>query len=239
VDQVDEELLNIIYFGLGLNLGNPVRQNPAGDLLGLVMNVGDPNDRNTRVYETNRYLPYHTDPSDVVGLMCVRKAARGGLSSLVSAATIYNEILKRAPEHLALLYRPMWYAHLGEDLPSLSPIFSYREGKLACRYLRQYIELGHEIRELPLSQIEIEMLDLIDSITQDEHIKLDMMLEPGDVQFANNYAILHSRTAFEDHDQPARRRKMLRLWLKMNNARQLSPEFPGRNGFGPHRLSAN
>ncbi|MBT4442553.1 MAG: TauD/TfdA family dioxygenase, partial [Oceanospirillaceae bacterium] len=27
------------------------------------------------------------------------------------------------------------------------------------------------------------------------------------------------------------RRKLLRLWLKMPNARTLAPEFPGRNGF--------
>lgn len=232
VDRLSEEQLNIAYFGIGQNMGQPVRQNLRGDLLGSVMNIGDPDDKQTRVYETNRYLPYHTDPSDVFGLLCVRKAQSGGLSSLVSAATIYNTILRKYPEFLALLYRPMWYAHLGEDMPGLSPIFSYYEGKLACRYLRQYIELGHEMRELPLSGIEIEMLDLIDSIAHDENIRLDMMLEPGDIQFANNYTIMHSRTAFEDDPCPGKRRKLLRLWLKVANARALSPEFPGRNGFG-------
>lgn len=232
VDRLTEAQLNIIYYGIGLNMGHPVRQNPKGDLLGLVMNVGNPNDKHTRVYETNRYLPYHTDPSDVVGLLCLSKAKRGGLSSLVSSATVYNEILEHYPEYLALLYRPMWYAHLGKDQPSLSSIFSYHDGKLACRYLRQYIELGHEQRGLPLSRIEIETLDLIDTITHDEDIRLDMMLEPGDIQFVNNYTIMHSRTAFEDHQQKDKRRKMLRLWIKMANARQLSPEFPGRNGFG-------
>jgi len=232
IDQLSDEQINIILYGIGLNMGHPVRQNPKGDLLGSVMNVGDPDNRQTRVYETNRYLPFHTDPSDVVGLLCVRKARAGGLSSLVSVATLYNTILDQNPEFLALLYRPLWYAHLGEDLPSLSPIFSYHEGKLACRYLRQYIELGHELRDTALSSIEIDMLDLIDSITQDENIRLDMMLEPGDIQFANNYAIMHSRTAFEDDPRPDQRRKMLRLWLKMDNARLLSPEFPGRNGFG-------
>ena len=62
-------------------------------------------------------------------------------------------------------------------------------------------------------------------------LRLDMMLEPGDIQFANNYAVLHSRTAFEDDPDLARRRKMVRLWIKMPNARRLAPEFPGRNGF--------
>lgn len=162
------------------------------------MNVGDVSQKTTRVYETNLYLPYHSDPSDVVGLLCVRKAMKGGLSSLVSVAAIYNEIVKRRPELLGLLYRPMYFAHLCEDRPSLSPIFSFHNGKLSCRYLRQYIELGHEIRGFPLSKVETEALDLFDEVMHDPSMKLDMMLEPGDIQFANNYAVLHSRTEFED-----------------------------------------
>jgi hypothetical protein len=43
--------------------------------------------------------------------------------------------------------------------------------------------------------------------------------------------VLHSRNAFIDHDDPAQHRRMLRLWVKMPNARTLAPEFPGRNGF--------
>ena len=202
-----------------------------GDLLGSVMNVGDVNDKKTRVYETNLYLPYHSDPSDVVGLLCLRQAKAGGLSSLVSVAAIYNEILAHHPEFLGLYYRPMYFAHLCEDQPSLSPIFSYHQGKLSCRYLRQYLELGHEIRQQPLSRVEFEALDLFDAIMHDPKMRLDMMLQPGDLQFANNYAVLHSRTAFQDHDDPADHRKMLRLWVKMPNARTLAPEFPGRNGF--------
>ena len=62
-------------------------------------------------------------------------------------------------------------------------------------------------------------------------MRLDLMLEPGDMLFANNYSIMHSRTGFEDYAQPDRKRKLLRLWLKMENARELAPELPGQNGF--------
>ncbi|MCB2016547.1 MAG: TauD/TfdA family dioxygenase [Hydrogenophaga sp.] len=231
VERYSEDELNALYYGLGLHMGTPVRQNPRGDLLGAVMNVGDVTKKTTRVYETNLYLPYHSDPSDVVGLLCVRKAMRGGLSSLVSVAAVHNEILRRHPELIGLYYRPMYFEHLCEPRPSLSPIFSYHQGKLSCRYLRQYLELGHEVMAQPLSRVEIAALDLFDEVMHDPSIRLDMMLEPGDIQFANNYAVLHSRTAFEDDPDPARRRKMIRLWLKMANARALAPEFPGRNGF--------
>ncbi len=236
-ERLSEEQLAIIYYGIGLHLGLPVTQNERGDLLGKVTSVGDPNDKNGRVYETNDYLPYHTDLSDVVGLLSIRKAKSGGLSSLVSAATIYNEILARYPEYLGLLYRPLYFNHLGEELPSLSPIFSYNEGKLSCRYLRKYIEVGQERRGIELSRVEREALELIDTLIHDPQIRLDMMLEPGDIQFANNYAVMHSRTSFEDYDELERRRKLLRLWLKMPNARPLAPEFPGRNGI-PMRVQA-
>ena len=233
VKRYTDDEIRTIYYGIGLHLGSPVRQNPKGDLLGLVMHVGDVNDKRTRVYETNLYLPYHTDPSDVVGLLCLRQAKSGGISSLVSSASVYNAIVKDYPEYLALFYRPFYYAHLGKNEPGLSPIFSFNEGKLSCRYLRQYIELGHEMMNLPLSRIEIEALDIFDSIMHRESLRLSMMLEPGDLQFANNYMVMHSRTEFEDHQNQELRRKMLRLWLKMPNARQLAIDFPGRNGFPP------
>jgi hypothetical protein len=233
VERYSEDDIRTIYYGIGLHLGSPVRQNPKGDLLGLVMHVGDVNDKQTRVYETNLYLPYHTDPSDVVGLLCLRRAKSGGMSSLVSSASIYNEIVRHHSEFLALFYRPFYYAHLGENEPGLSPIFSFNNGKLSCRYLRQYIELGHEMMSLPLSRIEVEALDIFDSIMQNDKLRLDMMLQPGDLQFANNYMVMHSRTEFQDYDEIELRRKMLRLWLKMPNARPLAAEFPGRNGFPP------
>ena len=232
IENYDDQEIDIIYYGIGLHLGRPVTQNGNGDLLGQVMNTGDINDKNTRVYQTNLYLPYHTDPSDVVGLLCVRKAKVGGLSSLVSVPSVYNILLKEFPEYLGLFYKQWYYAHLGEDLPSPTSLFAMHQGKLNFRYLRQYIELGHEIRKAPLSDVEKEALDILDSIIMRPELRIDMMLEPGDIQLANNHLVLHSRTSFIDHDDIKYRRRLLRLWLKMSNARTPPASFPGRNGFG-------
>ena len=231
VERYCEAEIRTIYYGIGLHLGTPVRQNFKGDLIGTVMNTGDLNNKQTRVYETNAYLPYHTDPSDVVGLLCLRQAKSGGLSSLVSIASLYNEIIEHHPEFLALYYKQFFSAHLGSKGPTLTPIFSFHQGKLSCRFLRQYIELGQEMMNQPLSAVEIEALDIFDSIAQNLKMRITMMMEPGDLQFANNYTILHSRSEFEDFEDEPRRRKKLRLWLKMPNARALAPDFPGRNGF--------
>jgi len=218
IDRYSDEDIETIYYGLGLHLGTPVCQNLKGDLLGNVMNVGDITKKETRVYETNAYLPYHTDLSDVFGLICLRKAKSGGLTSLVSSAAVYNVILEQYPEYLGVFYRPMYYAHLGKDSSNKAPVFSYHDNKLSCRYLRQYIELGHEMQERPLSRVEVEAMDKFDEIIHDPEIRLDMMMEPGDMLFANNYSVMHSRTSFEDHDEPELRR---------------APDFPGQNGFPP------
>lgn len=231
IERYSDDDAAIIYYGLGLHMGTPVSQNINGDMLGHVRNIGEEDTKSVRVYETNEYLPYHADLSDVVGLLCLRKAKSGGMSSLSSAMTLYNEILEKHPEYLGLLHRLFLLEHLDDGDAGLTPIFSHHKGKLSARYLRQYIEIAQEKAGLPLSTVEVEALDLVDSILNDPEIRLDMMMEPGDIQFANNYTIFHSRTSFEDHDELERRRHLYRLWLKMPNARELASDFPGRNGI--------
>lgn len=237
VTRYTEQDMAILYYGLGLHMGTPVSQNEKGELLAEVINTGDLNDPKTRVYQTNAHLPYHSDLSDVVGLLSLRKAHEGGASSLISVATIYNRIMEDYPEFLALFYRPLYFAHLGEAQPSLSPIFSFHDGKLSCRYMRQYIELGHDLRGLPLSRVERRACDIFDAILEEPDLRLEMILEPGDMQFANNYAVLHSRTGFIDDKNVEHRRKLLRLWLKMEVPRNLAPDFPGRNGIAKRAIN--
>ena len=108
VERFDDDAIDILYYGLGLHMGVPVRHNPAGDLIGRVMNVGDLEDQQTRVYENNAYILYHTDPSDMGGLLCIRQAKTGSISSLISSSVLYNEMLARYPQHLSTFYRPMY-----------------------------------------------------------------------------------------------------------------------------------
>jgi hypothetical protein len=42
--------------------------------------------------------------------------------------------------------------------------------------------------------------------------------------------LLHDRTAFVDHDDPAARRHLLRLWLSVEGDRALPPKFEQRYG---------
>ena len=93
-DYTDAEV-GMIFWAMGLYLGHAVTQNPKGDLLGHVYDHGRRyGDIDVRGYETSAHLPFHTDSGDIVGLLCLRRSKSGGLSSVVSAVTIHNEILK-------------------------------------------------------------------------------------------------------------------------------------------------
>ena len=70
-----------------------------------------------------------------------------------------------------------------------------------------------------------EALDLLEEIMADPRWCFRMQLEQGDMQLVNNYAIVHSRTPFEDFEEPDRKRHLLRLWLAPPGARQLPPVF--------------
>ena len=71
-----------------------------------------------------------------------------------------------------------------------------------------------------LHTVEVAALDAFDAILQRDDLRLDMMLEPGDLQFANNYVTLHTRSAYEDHEDPAKKRLLWRLWLMNPDLRE-------------------
>ena len=81
-----------------------------------------------------------------------------------------------------------------------------------------------------VTSAQVEALDLFDALAEDPALHLRMRLEPGDAQFVHNHTMLHDRTAFEDWDEPQRRRHLLRLWLAVPGARPLPEVFAQRYG---------
>ena len=91
----------LAFLVIGVHLGALRMQNAAGHLLGHVKDLGrSSEDPNTRIYQTRERQTFHTDSCDVVGLLCLRTAKSGGLSSLVSSTTIFNEMRRRRPDLL-------------------------------------------------------------------------------------------------------------------------------------------
>jgi alpha-ketoglutarate-dependent taurine dioxygenase len=60
-------------------------------------------------------------------------------------------------------------------------------------------------------------MDLIESIANDPAFHVEMDFQPGDIQLLNNSVMLHSREAYEEEEEPARRRHLLRLWLSAHD----------------------
>jgi hypothetical protein len=63
-----------------------------------------------------------------------------------------------------------------------------------------------------------------------------MELERGDMQLLNSYVTLHSRTPFEDFDEPDEKRHLLRLWLSIPSSQPLPAAWEAY--FGDVRAGA-
>jgi hypothetical protein len=220
----------IAYWGIGSHLGEAVSQNGKGHVLGHVTNLGlDYADPEVRGYQTNARLNYHADSSDIVMLLCLRSGRSGGLSSIVSSTTLWNELVRRRPDHARTLLAPLCYTRWGEIPEGRKPwaeiaAFTPWGGRMIATYVRSAIAKSQLMPEVPrLSAAQIEAMDHLDALAADPALHLDMAFRPGDIQVLCNHSILHSRTAYEDWPEPERRRHLLRLWLACEDGPALPP----------------
>lgn len=223
------------FLGVGAHLGAARSQNAAGHLLGHVRDLGaDASDPNVRIYQTSRRQSFHTDSTDVVGLLCLETAQQGGDSLVASAATVYNEMLERDPGLAALLFEPIATDRRGEVGPGQLPYFeipvlTWYDSALTVMYQRQYIESAQRFEDAPrLTPEKVAALDLLDSTVNDPALHLRMTLQPGDMQFVHNHSLLHDRTGFVN--KPEAPRHLLRLWLSVPGDRELPEAFIQRYG---------
>lgn len=235
LDELGRDLAAEVLLTIGRRLGSLRSQNAAGDLLGHVRNVGlDASDPDVRIYQTNQRQTFHTDSSDVVGLLCLHEAAEGGDSMLVSAAAVYNEVLERDLDLAHCLFEPIATDRRGEIPPGeesffLIPVLNWFDDALTVIYQRQYIESASRFGDAPpITDRQRAALDLFDEIANDPAMHLTMRLQPGDIQFVHNHSLLHDRTGFVD--DPAAPRHLLRLWLSLPGDRELPPIFASRYG---------
>jgi hypothetical protein len=226
-----------IYWGIGTWLGRAVSQNAQGHALGHVRDAGrDMADPTTRVYQTRRRQGYHTDSVDIVGLLCLQKARRGGLSSLVSSVTAHDEMQRRHPELLPALFEPFCVDRRGEVPAGMKPwfelaVYHWYAGQLSAIYHRGYIEAAERFPEAPrLTARQRAALDALDVLLEDPELVLHMDFEPGDIQLLHNHQVFHDRTGYEDWPEPERKRHLLRLWLCPPDGRPLPPAYAQRYG---------
>jgi hypothetical protein len=228
------EDVTAIYWGLGCHLGTVVSQNAKGVMLERIedrgiLKPGAAPDPNLRSYVTNERQYAHSDQSDVVSLLCVEKAMRGGESVVVSAHAIHNRIAETRPDLLEVLRRGFFHDLRGEvatgDLDATSdvlvPVFAETDGIFRSWFHGKKIRHGQRKRGMPISGLEAEAVELVEKLAEDPELRLDVLLERGDIQLLNNFSMLHYRMGFEDGE--GRKRLMLRLWIELDDFGPMHP----------------
>lgn len=216
----------IFFFALGKLLGVPGAQDVEGSLLGHVVDVGATN-KTERPYRKRVDIAYHCDGADVVGLLCMHPAKKGGASRIISSVRVYNELLKlpRGQEYVRRLFgKVLLFTRKTFGLSAYLPVYPLRldaEGVLRTYwnqefYLRSYRDLATaELTEQGRADpFVLEAVEAYDSILNqdlrrskseegegngDQELGLSMFLQQGDVQLVSNHFVLHARTEFEDH----------------------------------------
>ena len=214
-----------IYTLIAEILGELIIQNIKQEKIVEIKDVGKSMQSGGRYHETKEGGSHHTDSPqwedvpDYLGLFCVHNAKKGGTNLFLSAYTIHNRILKGRKDLLNILYEKFHFDKRGEFKEGESstvfePIFKFKDGKLYFRYLRNYIDAGHDIQNQPLSESQKEALTYLDNSMLEEDMIMSYDLKPDDMVFSDNHWIVHGRTAFEDFDNPNLKRLMLRTWIK-------------------------
>ena len=239
VQVLSEQENMVLLWGIGTYLGEPEPQDKAGSLLHIVTDTGQSinSTDHIRGFQTNNELEFHTDGADVFALLCVRQGMSGGDSRLVSSTTLFNELTRQHPQYADELQRPFHFDARAQSPWDKSiqsvPIFTYHAGYMNGLYKRRYIELAQRFEEVPrLKEQQIAALDALDYMAADPALAMYFRLKPGDLILANNYSCFHARTKYQDHPDPALRRRLHRLWLTLPNGRPLPPVYATTREWG-------
>jgi len=243
IEGLDEESIKKLYWGFTNHLGVLRPQGKNSALMNHVKNAGGVyRAAGGRGYNTNAELDFHVDFSDYVGLLCIHDAKSGGISKACSSRALFETLKQQAPELAQALMTPLYYSrqdeHAPDELPYYqTPVIAFEQGWFSCRYTRNHIRYAHrhEGAAAP-SPIQEAAMDWIDQAALSDEFTFDMRLVPGDFQILNNHVVLHSRTAYEDYDEPEKKRSLLRSWIATPNSQPLSPMM--QQAFHDHRAGA-
>ncbi|KAI8984480.1 hypothetical protein BDF20DRAFT_911574 [Mycotypha africana] len=224
-----------IFMGIGSYIGIRKPQNAKGHVLGHVKDLTEnsttkavykEDDPTTRIYATRRAQPFHVDGTDVVGLLCLSEGHEGGLSSIISSHTVYNRLREDRPDIVELMKQPWLWDRKNEQGPDEKPYLSaspltYYKGHLFTFWGPHFFETVNRFPEVTMEEEKFEAMRYIQELCERE--ALNMKLEVGDMQFVQNYQILHARTAYTDI--PGATRHLLRLWLLVDD-KEVGWEMP-------------
>ena len=236
-ERYDNDEMCLAYWGIGAHLGRPWPQNKYGHLLGDVTDQGktlaDPTARGNELGHIG--LEYHCDGSDLIGLMCLQTGASGGLSAVANSVALHNEMVRTRPDLAAELYLPQPYDFRGEQVPGSRgwysmPVFTRWGDRVFIRLIGAYIMASQRHADAPcLTDAAREGIKWLRDQAESGRFSVLMDFRPGDMQFVNNYHVLHGRTPYTDDRAVGKVRHLKRLWLETEVLESRPPHFANRN----------
>jgi alpha-ketoglutarate-dependent taurine dioxygenase len=237
LDDYPIETLLEVYWVLGQCIGRPVAQKWNGEMIYNVSDTGADYAYGTRGSYTSVELNFHTDNAfarmvpDYVGLFCRHPAKSGGVSRFCSLYSVHQRMLEQYPDELARLYQPVLFDRQkehreGAEPVCLAPYFSWRNGRMFARANASLIRKGYEVAGEPMDHALTAALDAIDEVCASKDLWFEAPLQRGQIQYLNNHEVGHYRSAFEDYDEPERKRHLYRLWHREAGSTSYDGQFP-------------
>lgn len=228
-----------LYWALCSHLGGGVTQNSDATLIHYVTEGRLRPNQGSRGVGVPTESTLHVDLSDCASLLCVRQAPDDPPSWLASSIYVFNEILRRQPDLMAPLLEGFEWDRLGEhgadETPTTGyrvPVFSVQDGVVSCRYNRYWMAAADRRHDRHNRPDQRAALDLFDEIAAEA--RLAFRFEPGDIQFVNNYTVLHGRAAHQSQSEEDQMRLLMRIWIDFPQTRPVSDEAILRYGIIRH-----
>jgi hypothetical protein len=224
VSRYTKEELTWVYWLLSSMIARPVAQSFDGRLLYDVRDTGAKTATRVRGDLTSQELSWHSDygfnfPPPYLGLLVLRTAREGGISSAGSMMTVHNVLRERDPDLLRRLYEPFYWNRQGEH-PEGDPVthfhgmFQYDGKQVRARYNQSLIPKGYELVGKELDERGKRAIRTVSDILFEPEHHITFVLEPGQLQFVNNFKMAHLRTEYVDHDEPDAKRHLIRIFLR-------------------------
>lgn len=138
---------------------------------------------------------------------------------VTSSVAAYHRLETERADLAEALREPFYFSRQAEQTDDEAPfypnpIFDACEGRLFSKWNRNRLTMAQRMEGVPMmSQRQREATDMLDNVLRQPDLMYSMDLQPGDMQILNNHVMLHSRTHFDDHEEPARNRLLFRLWI--------------------------
>jgi hypothetical protein len=230
MDEYSVDEARAVYWLLSQMVSRPVAQSWDGKMIYDVRDMGKPPGNGVRPDVTNAEQNFHTDnsynlyPPDYVALLCLRPAKEGGISSIVSFYSVYNEMLARHPDLVERLYEPFLFdrqrEHAPDDARLLShALFQQQDGRTLCRLSHRHVVTGYKMAGLEMDERGRDALHTLESLMLEPRWAREFFFEPGQIQIVDNTRCGHRRTGFTDYEEEDRKRHLVRLWLRNHGRR--------------------